>query len=122
MSLGINPEPVIYGLDEPVVVGGQPNITCEVRYFWSENVSFMWFLQDKEVAGFGGDRKKHKDNSAIFTYFLDHNFTQFDDMSYITCSVLVNNTILWNHEVKTTRILNLYCKFPSHLVLVTYVL
>ena len=106
-----NPVPTIYGLVSPLRLIEPPTVTCNTSYFGAENVSLTWNINGNALAASEIKKYQYENNSANFRTGLGYNFTRRDDKANLTCSLIVENVVLGDYEMKTSAIINLYCKY-----------
>ena len=108
-SAGVPPEPQIRGLEDWSFIPEQKNITCRVRYFWSENVIFAWELDgepgSKSPPGYMASVVKHTNNTATFVWALNYTLHHGQNGYKLRCVVRVDNKIHRNYKANDERIL-----------------
>ena len=81
-------QPKIHGLDNALTVGqGSHLLTCRVEYYWTEEVTFFWTLNDENLHHIPQKPARHPDNSATFSSELSHEFEEKDDHARLICTV-----------------------------------
>ena len=115
--LDFSPRPAIRGLQTPIAVGSQHDISCSVDHFRTENVTFRWTLGNKECPGKVIKPLTHKNNSATSSSLLGYNFGRSDDQMNIMCWVTLDNDMHGSSELVTSAKINLFCKYHGHLKL-----
>ena len=110
-STGALPEPEIQGVENWLLIPKQENVTCHVRYHRSENVTFIWELDNalgskQDLPGYMESVIHHRNNTATFVWVL--NFTLDSDRSWynkLRCVVRVDNKIHRNYSTTDERLM-----------------
>ena len=110
VSLDTLLHPEIWGLDEAIVIGSQPEITCIAEYCISETVRFTWSIANRKLSSDMQEIIEYDNNTARFVSVLNYNLTRDDDTKNVTCSVTTRrkeNRI----EADVTKTAHLLCEY-----------
>ena len=123
--IGTLPDPHIRGLENGLFIPEGENITCQVHYHWSGNVTFAWELDRNggpklHLPGHMESVFQHRNNTATFVWALNFTLDHSHRGNKLRCVARVNNMIHRNYSATDERRILVYGMFMRSYAFLLY--